>query len=230
MADGSSNEFARGARDILPLALGVVFYGAAFGVLATQAGMTGLDVGIMGTLVFAGSAQIVAVERIVAGAGAAAAVIAGLALNLRLVLVSASVRDIYANRPWWQVIIGAHYTTDENWAMMLKRRAEGEEAGWGYMLGSGLVLMVAWLGSGVAGALFASAIPDPKAFGIDFAFAAAFIAIARALWRGRSDLWPWITAAGVAFVCALTGLIDTSWAIVLGGLSGAAVAGMTADV
>ncbi len=221
---------ARGARDILPLALGVVFYGAAFGVLATQAGMGGLDVGIMGTLVFAGSAQIVAVERMVAGAGAAAAVIAGLALNLRLVLVSASVRDIYAGRPWWQVVVGAHYTTDENWAMMLKRRAEGETAGWGYMVGSGLVLMAAWIGSGVTGALFASAIPNPKALGIDFAFAAAFIAFARALWRGRSDLLPWLTAAGVAFACVLSGVFDTSWAIVLGGLAGAGVAGLTADV
>lgn len=199
-------------------------------MLATQAGMSGLDVGIMGTLVFAGSAQIVAVERLVAGAGAAAAIVAGLALNLRLVLVSASVRDIYANRPWWQVLVGAHYTTDENWAMMLKRRAEGETAGWGYMVGSGLVLMAAWIGSGVAGALFASTIPDPKAFGIDFAFAAAFIAIACALWRGKTDFAPWLTAAGVAILAAITGAIDTSWAIVLGGLAGAAVAGITADV
>jgi C1A family cysteine protease len=28
--------------------------------------------------------------------------VAGLALNLRLLLVTASIRDIYASRPWWQ--------------------------------------------------------------------------------------------------------------------------------
>ncbi|MEO1266226.1 MAG: AzlC family ABC transporter permease, partial [Pseudomonadota bacterium] len=96
------------ARDILPLAFGVAVYGAAFGLLAAQAAMTELEVGVMGALVFAGSSQIVAVERMIAGAGAAAAIVAGVALNLRLLLITASVRDIYRDRPWWQIALGAH--------------------------------------------------------------------------------------------------------------------------
>jgi predicted branched-subunit amino acid permease len=79
----------------------------------------------MGGLVFAGSSQIIAVERMSAGAGAAAAIIAGLALNLRLILITASIRDIYRGLPWWRVVLGAHFASDENWALLLARRARG---------------------------------------------------------------------------------------------------------
>ncbi|MEQ8935667.1 MAG: AzlC family ABC transporter permease [Amphiplicatus sp.] len=160
-------ETLKGARDIAPLALGVSIYGLAFGLLAAQAGMNALEVGLMGSLVMAGSSQIIAVERLMAGAGAVAAIVAGLALNLRLVLVTASIRDIYANRPLWQTVLGAHLTTDENWALMLARRAREGEGGYWYLLGAGLVLVAVWTVSTVLGVLFAAAIPEPRALGME---------------------------------------------------------------
>ena len=80
----------RGAREILPIAVGVAIYALAFGVLAAQAQFSALQVGVMGASVFAGGAQIIASQQLVAGAGAVAALVAGLALNLRLLLVTAS--------------------------------------------------------------------------------------------------------------------------------------------
>lgn len=219
-------ELRAGATDILPLALGVVVYGLAFGLLAAQAGMDSLEVGVMGTLVFAGSAQIIAVERIAASAGAIAAMAAGIALNLRLFLITASVREVYAGRPLWQILLGAHMATDENWAMMVAERQKGRDIGYWYLVGGGLVLLASWLASGMAGVLFAGIIPEPRALGMDFAFAAAFIAIARSLWRGRMDVAPWGVAISVVIACVLTGAIDASWAIMLGGISGAATAGL----
>ncbi len=219
-------EALRGARDIAPLALGVSVYGLAFGLLAAQAGMNSLEVGLMSSLVFAGSSQIIAVERLMAGAGAVAAIVAGLALNLRLVLVTASIRDVYANRPLWQTVLGAHLTTDENWALMLARRAREGEGGYWYLLGAGLVLMAVWCGSTVLGVVFAAAIPEPRALGMDFAFTAAFIAISRALWRGKADLGPWLTAAALVIGGVASGFVDSSWAIILGGLGGAFYAGL----
>ena len=81
-------EFISGAREIVPLAIGAGIYGLAFGLLAAQANMDGLQVGVMGTVVFAGASQIVVVERMMAGAGATIALIAGIALNLRLLLLA----------------------------------------------------------------------------------------------------------------------------------------------
>jgi 4-azaleucine resistance transporter AzlC len=221
----AQREFWSAVRDILPLALGVVVYGLAFGLLAAQASLSALEVGIMGSIVFAGGAQIIAVERIVAGAGAAAALVAGIALNLRLLLITASIRDVYAGRPFWQLMLGAHMSTDENWALLLAERAKGRELGYWYLVGGGLCLLVAWCLSTVAGVVFAAAIPEPRALGMDFAFTAAFIAIARSLWRGRRDLWPWLVSLVVVGICVVSGRIDPSWALVLGGVAGAATAG-----
>jgi branched chain amino acid efflux pump len=125
-----------GARDVSPLAAGVAIYGLAFGLLAAQAGFVSFQVGVMGAIVFAGGSQIVAVQQLVADAGAGAAIVAGLALNLRLLLVTASIRDIYADRPWWQVALGAHVTTDENWA-----RQRPERRLW-YLVGGGRCLVL----------------------------------------------------------------------------------------
>lgn len=228
MLPAFQHQFWLGLRDVSPLAIGVAVYGLAFGLLAAQAGMSELQVGAMGGLVFAGSSQIIAVERMSAGAGAAAAIIAGLALNLRLILITASIRDIYRGLPWWRVVLGAHFASDENWALLLARRARGQEAGYWYLVGAGAGLMVTWICASVAGVAFASTIPEPRALGMDFAFAAAFITIMRSLWRGRTDLLPWaVSAVGVAAL-VMTETIAASWAIIIGGLVGAAVASIRA--
>ena len=224
------SEILNGVRGVSPLAIGVAIYGLAFGLLAAQAGMTELQVGIMGALVFGGSSQIVAVERLAAGAGATAAILAGLALNLRLLLVTASIRDVYLNRPIWQVVLGAHLTGDENWALMLARRGEGREAGYWFLVGAGACLVVTWIAASVAGVLFATAMPEPRAYGMDFAFTAAFIAIARSLWRGLDDALPWAMAFAVVALIAGLELLEPSWAIILGGVAGAATAGVRGDV
>jgi 4-azaleucine resistance transporter AzlC len=218
------HELWRGAVDISPLAVGVAIYGLAFGLLAAQASLSALQVGVMGGIVFAGGSQIVAAERLVAGADALAALIAGVALNLRLLLMTASVRDIYAGRPVWQILLGAHLASDENWALMLAERAKGRDVGYWYLVGGGLCLLVVWCVATVTGVAFATAIPEPRALGMDFAFTAAFIAIVRSLWKGKHQLVPWLVSVAVVAACVLSGKMDPSWALVLGGVVGAGVA------
>ncbi|MGC1488732.1 MAG: AzlC family ABC transporter permease [Albidovulum sp.] len=220
-------EFMAGLRDIAPLALGVAVYGLAFGLLAVQAGMNGLQTGIMGTLVFAGSSQIVMVERIVSGAGAFAAVLAGIALNLRLLLMTASLREELANRPFWQVALGVHLASDENWALLHAARNSGKRVGYWYLVGGGLCLLVTWVVATTAGASLAAVLPAPRALGMDFAFTAAFIAIMRGLWRGaRTDLLPWAVSGGVAALMLLATPLDPSWGMVIAAIAGALVAGL----
>ena len=222
----NTQEFINGFKEVLPLAIGAGIYGLAFGLLAAQAHMDGLQVGIMGTTVFAGASQIIVVERIVSGGGALVAIIAGAVLNLRLLLITASIRDVYAGRPFWQVVLGAHLTTDENWALMLAAQAEGRAAGYWYLVGAGLMMLMVWLMATIAGVTFATAIPEPRALGTDFAFTAAFIAIARSLWTGHQDLIPWVTSFVVAALLIVPGLVDGSWVMIVGAFAGAMVAGL----
>lgn len=223
------SQLTAGLRGILPLAVGVGVYGLAFGLLAAQARMDGLQTGVMGTIVFAGSSQIIAVERLVAGAGAGAALLAGLALNLRLLLITASLRDEFAGRPWWQVLLGVHLATDENWALMHAMRARGHRAGYWYLVGGGLGLVAVWVLATVAGASFATVVPEPKALGMDFAFTAAFIAILRSLWNGSTMLMPWAASIAIVLLSGLLTPLDPTWTLILGGLGGAAIAGVLGD-
>lgn len=222
-------EFWNAVKDISPLAVGVAIYGLAFGLLAAQASMSELQIGIMGTVVFAGASQILAVERLVAGAGAITAVVAAVAINLRMLLVTASIREVYQDRPWWQLVIGAHMTTDENWALMLSTRAKGRDVGYWYLVGGGACLFITWVVSTVCGVIFANIIPEPKALGMDFAFTAAFIAIARSLWRSKSDFLPWLLSVSVVAATLLSGFLDSSWSLILGGCAGALTAGLMPD-
>lgn len=230
MCSKACSEALSGAQAIVPLAFGVVIYGLAFGFLASQAGLTGVEVGSMGALVFGGSSQIVAVERLAAGAGITAALVAGFALNLRLLLLTASVRDLFAGRPIWQQVFGAHLTADENWALTLAKRSQGESVGYWFLIGAGLVLMFGWVASSVMGVAFASRIPDPETYAIDFAFTAAFIAIARSLWNQDSDIAAWLVSVAIVIALISSKLIEPSWAIVLGGIGGAVTAAFRRNV
>ncbi len=222
------HEAAKGFCDITPLSLGVLVYGFAFGLLAAQAQMSGIQTGLMSGLVFAGSSQIVGVERLVAGAGALSALAAGLALNVRILLMTSSLRREFAGRSIWQILLGAHLTTDENWALMHATRSKGHPVGYWYLMGGGLSLLVFWVASTILGIFFAQALPDPRALGIDFAFTAAFIAMLTSLWRGRPDIGPWVASILASGIVVLFLPVEASWALVVGGLVGALTAGAQA--
>ena len=70
-------------------------------------------------------------------------------------------------------------------------------------------------------------VPDPEMFALDFAFLAVFTALAVSLWRGKSDILPWIGAA----IFSILGehFLPGKWYVVTGGIGGAllAIAGNT---
>lgn len=219
-------EFRRGLRDITPLSLGVAVYGIAFGLLAAGQGMGALATGLMGALVFAGSSQIVAVERLASDAGAMLAVVAGLALNLRILLMTASLRGELSGRPLWQILLGVHLTSDENWVLMHATRNKGQPAGYWYLVGGGTSLIVVWIVSTALGAAFALSLPDLSKSGMDFAFTAAFILLLTSLWKGRKSLPSWVVSAVIAAGCAWLLPLDPSWGLIAGAVAGAGFAGM----
>ena len=219
-------EFRRSFRDITPLSLGVAVYGLAFGLLAASQGMSALATGFMGALVFAGSAQIIAMERLAADAGPLLAVIAGLALNLRILLMTASLRGELSGRPLWQILLGVHLTSDENWVLMHATRNKGKDAGYWYLVGGGTSLIMVWIVSTALGAAFARSLPDLSESGMDFAFTAAFILLLTSLWKGRQSLPPWIVSAVIAASCAWLLPLDPSWGLIAGAVAGAGFAGM----
>lgn len=182
--------FRAGVVEGASLAVSAALFGFAFGLVAAQEGWSWWAVGLMSLTSFAGSSQVVAVDRLATGEAALGAVLAGAAVNGRYLAMMATLAPMLRGVPWAKRLTAIHFTADGNWALALSRRARAPATGADFMLGAGAVMAVFWVGSTAGGALFGRAIPDPQAFGLGFAFTAAFVAMARGLCRGRGDLVP----------------------------------------
>lgn len=218
-----------GALAILPLAAGAALYGFAFGLLAAQTGFPWWGIGLMSATVHAGSSQIVAVEQFAQGDAAAGAVLgavlAGAALNLRYIGIAASLSGMLAHLPLAKKLLAIHMTGDENWALTMAERAKSPAAGAEFLLGSGLVIVLVWSLSTSLGGIAGALLPDLEALGLGFAFTAAFIAMARSLWRGRAGALPWVTAFACSLAAVLLGL-PQAYAIVAGAVTGLAASAL----
>ena len=91
----------------------------------------------------------------------------------------------------------AAFLSDESWALTTQAQVSGERDR-GFLIGSGFVLFVCWVGSTAVGAVAGGVIEDPQALGLDFAFTAVFLVLLVGFWRGRQEVIPWASGAGVA--------------------------------
>ncbi|WP_439525305.1 AzlC family ABC transporter permease [Marivita sp.] len=212
-------DMKHGAFAILPLALGAAVYGFAFGLLAAQVGFPWWGVGLMSASVHAGSSQIVAVEQFGTTQTVIGAALAGAALNLRYIGIVASLSEVLAGLSLRAKLLAIHVTGDENWALTMAERAKSPNVGARFLLGSGFVMISVWTTSTAAGAVVGAVLPDLEKFGLGFAFTAAFIAMARGLWCGRSQMLPWAVAAAATIAVVSLGL-PKAYAIVVGTLCG----------
>ncbi len=57
-----------------------------------------------------------------------------------------------------------------------------------FLLGSGLVLYVAWVNSTVVGRVLGSAVQNPAQWGLDFVFTAVFLSLLTGFWKGEQFL------------------------------------------
>lgn len=222
------DNFWLGARACIPICISVAAYGVVWGVLAGQAGMTLLEVVLMSGLVFAGASQFVAAElwTTTAPLPVGAIIIATLIVNLRLMLMSATLRPIFAGWPSWRAAVATYFVSDESWALTLgeidkrtgrdpDRAVEGMAA---FLIGAGVATWVSWFLSTVVGRILGSGIDDPSRYGLDFAFTATFLALLLGSWKGRQDLVPWIVGGLTAII--VSWLVPGQWHILAGGLVG----------
>lgn len=93
------HEFTQGARDMLPMLLGAMPFGIIFGSLAGAAGLAPWQTFGMSALVFAGSAQFIAISLLAGGAGIAVVLLTTLVVNLRHALYSASLQPHVRHLP-----------------------------------------------------------------------------------------------------------------------------------
>jgi 4-azaleucine resistance transporter AzlC len=206
-----------GARRILPIALGDAAYGLVFGVLAQQAKLSILEVFLMSGLVFAGSAQLIVLSLWSMPLPIGTILLTTLIVNLRNLLMGAAISPWFLRLSPFKAYTTIFFLADENWALTMGEFAKGKRNA-AFLLGSGLVLLIVWVSSTVAGRMLGSVVHDPARWGLDFIFTAVFLSLLVGLWKGKSDILPWIVAATVAVAAAH--YLPGKWYILLGGLAG----------
>ena len=224
----SSAQFQAGARACIPVAISVAAYGVVWGVLAKQAGLSLFEVILMSGLVFAGSAQFVALELWTATPVTlpiGPIILATLIVNLRYLLLTATMRPLVRPGTEKRSALAMWLLSDENWAMTVGEMARGRGS-IAFLAGGGTTIWCFWRVSTVVGRLVGSAIDDPPRYGRAVAFTATFLALLLGMWKGKADLIPWLAAALLAIASAK--LIPGSWYILIGGIGGS-LAGAIAE-
>jgi len=214
-------ELIKGMRANIPLAVSAMAYGGVFGVLSGNHGVSWAEMLAMDLLMFAGSAQLVMIEMWSSPIPVLAISLAVLIVNMRYLLIGASLQPVFEGRPLWQKVLGMHLVADENWAVTIAAHRNGGSCP-AFLVGGGLLLLAAWTLSTICGNLLGGQIMEPERWGLDFAFVAVFAALSLSLWQGRDDLLPWLVAAGLAV--AGEQLLPGKLYIALGGVGGALTA------
>ncbi|AMV73541.1 AzlC family ABC transporter permease [Desulfuromonas carbonis] len=179
-----------------PICFGYFPIGLALGVLGQQAGLGPAAVALMSALVFAGSAQFIAVAMLGSGASVTAIILTTFIVNLRHLLMSSALavplRGV--SRPF--LLLFAYGITDESFAVNMTRFRQGAWDRW-----RALVVHHAanssWIAATLLGALVGNLIPQ-GAFGIDYALPAMFIALLVLQLRSRIHLLTGLFAAAGA--------------------------------
>lgn len=169
-------EVIQGFKDALPIVFGYVPVGFAYGVLAKDIGLGTVEIVLMSILVYAGSGQFIAVGLLGAGAPAITIIFTTFLVNLRHLLMSASLVPFirHFNAKFFPFV--AFGITDESYGVALGRFSR-HGASPGYMLALNLTSQSAWVLSSLLGAIFGTLVEEPDALGLNFALPAMFIAL-----------------------------------------------------
>jgi 4-azaleucine resistance transporter AzlC len=158
-----------------PICLGYAPIGLAFGVLAQKAGLSPGEIGLMSLLVFAGSAQFIAVSMISGGAATIPIILTTFTVNLRHLLMSSSLAVHLRGLNVGWLSLYAYGVTDESFALNMARFRE-ETWDWRRALVLNHTANLAWVLSTIIGGYSGQFIPA-GAFGIDYALPAMFICL-----------------------------------------------------
>jgi 4-azaleucine resistance transporter AzlC len=168
-------------RDGTAVGIATGAYGISFGAVAVASGLDVLQSCALSLLVFTGASQFALVGVLAAGGPPLSGAATALLLGSRNTLYGIRLAPLLG----WSGVrraAAAHLVIDESTAMAVMRpNATAARVGF---LSTGLAVFVLWNLATLAGALAGTALGDPRAYGLDAAVGAAFLAL---LWPRLSD-------------------------------------------
>ncbi len=165
-----------GFRQMVPIAVFVMVFGAAFGLAATQSGLDAAWVVFMSTLVFAGAAQFAALDLWGPQVPMLALALTVFAINARHLLMGATLypwlRHLPLTRRYGVMVLAS----DANWALTMQAFGRGQP-GLGLLLGGGLALWLFWVLGTWLGTQVGDLIADARRWGLDMVMGCFLLAM-----------------------------------------------------
>ncbi len=172
-----SGEFWEGVRASIPTALGYVSIGIACGVVGASSGLSPLEMGLMSAIVYGGSAQFAMTALLLAHTPLVTITLTVFLINLRNFLMSLHATTVFSSAPLGQTVLIGSFITDESYAVLLNETRKTREISPQWMHGNNLTGYVSWVVAVTLSTYLGQYIPDPEAWGLDFALVGMFVGI-----------------------------------------------------
>ena len=196
--------FWRGFRDSAPFVIVVGPFGLVFGVIATEAGLSVIEVMGFTVLVIAGASQLAAIQLMIDNAPTVIVLISALAVNLRMAMYSAALAPHLGQAPLWQRAVAAYFLVDQSYAVSALKFDTAPDmplrAKVGYFFGTVAPVAPVWYGFTLLGAVVGQAIPPEYA--LDSAVPIAFLALIAPALRTPAHVVAALVSVGVALALA----------------------------
>ncbi len=195
----------------LPVLMGYLFLGIAFGVLLSSKGFHAGWAVLMSVAIYAGSMQFVAIELLTIPFHFLNVLFITLTVNIRHLFYGLSMLDKFKDsgklKPYMIFSL-----TDETYSILCSASApEGVSSKW-YFFFIAFLNHCYWIAGSVIGCTAGNLIPF-NSEGIDFAMTALFIVIFVEQWEKASSHLPAILGLAVTAVCRL--IFGTDWFILI---------------
>jgi 4-azaleucine resistance transporter AzlC len=210
-------------KDIAPMVLAYAPIAALWGATAAAKGFSPTEATLMSLWVYSGATQFVATD-LWSAAPPFLLVFTAAIVSLRHVLMSASVSRHMTGFRMGKASFLLFWLTDEAWAM-IERRAMSKPISPAYFFGASFPLWPNWALFTWIGATLGTRFGDSRAIGLDFAFAAMFIAVLAGFWKGPRTGAILVASSLAAVLCKIA--VPGAWYILFGGLTGIVVAVVT---
>jgi 4-azaleucine resistance transporter AzlC len=161
-------------RNALGIALATGTYGISFGVLAVTGGLSVAQASAMSLLIFTGASQFAVVGVLGAGGAVGAAIAPALLLAARNAFYGISLAPIIRGSRLSR-ILQTQLVIDETTAMA-RAQDTPEDARRAFLI-TGIALFLCWNAGTLIGAFVGEGLGDPRDYGLDAMFPAAFVAL-----------------------------------------------------
>jgi 4-azaleucine resistance transporter AzlC len=215
----NNDQFRGGMKAALPIVLGYLPVGVAFGLLARNAGLTPSEVGLMSLLVYAGASQFLAIEMIFKGMTWLPIVVATFFINLRHFLMSSNLSLYFRNTRFPLLGFLSAQLTDESFGVAISNLPKVKNNP-PYLFGLQMTSHFAWVIGSIGGALFGPFIKISE-YGLPFALPSLFICLL--VFQLKSFRHFWIMAVSGVSSLFFKWAFQGNWYILLAALLAAGI-------